>query len=1059
MKQGTTTHTGDRTVGMQVKWMVWASLFLSSLTFSAYAQQRVWTWESGPNQVDQAGTYGILGDAKKSNVPGGRTGMASWFRSNQHLWLFGGTAYDANGARGYTNDLWRYSIKADRWVWKHGSQTRGAHGIYGVKGTAADANTPGGRSHASYWTDAKGMLWLYGGVGRAASGSPGRLGDLWHYNPKKNQWTWIHGANTTEPAAVYGTKGTAADANTPGARTKAPTWVDDAGNLWLYGGLSHADSLHSDLWRYNPTTNQWAWMHGSKLANQAGVYGVQGTPAANHTPGARDDAAYATDKDGNFWLYGGNSTKGFATKNDVWRFNPQTTQWTWVHGSSGILKSASHGNKGVAAASNTPGSRRHIAMSADGSGSLWLYGGYMGAEGDMGDLWRFDTSTKQWTWIAGGKVGPMSTGSLPSSYGTKGVSLPSNTPPHRKSHTLWVDTPGNVWVFGGATSTAVDEGVFSDLWRYGLPINSDFDGVPDSVEVDAPNNGDGNNDGTADKSQSHVASFLADPTETYLTIEVTGTNAANHVLDNTKSVGSLTFPSTLPGNHFAPLGGVAFNLKLATGNLAPGSTVTVKMTDHIAQILQNTAGGAYRYYDTSGSQWRTMTSSTTRTNNTVTLTLTDGGIGDKDGIANGIIEHYGAHTRFNDKPNRNGLPINAIALTTMFDPTGRAFVGTYGFGIYRWSHASGWTLRKGRGADTLSTPFVYGLAAHGDTLFAATWGGGVFRSSDRFGSRWYQDGLTGKVIRTLAHTPTGTVYAAGNLTEVWIRKGGMWVEQGKIAPGATEPWDLAINPLDHSNLLAATRSGLYESADSGKTWVPTSLTGQTFSVEFSPITGDAYVGTDTGVQKRTKGQSLFSAVKTNTPIVYGLTFNHVGHLYVGYWGGLGVEFTKDGGATWTTLDFTAATQAASKSNNFRVTSVVASPVDGTLIVTTENNGVLVFPGEEVDPDLDLTGDDDPPIGTGRELESTLPKQIILDQNYPNPFNPETTIRFHLPETLLITLTVFDLLGRQVHVVHNGVLPAGAHNLTFDAARLPSGTYLYRLQTPRATRVRTMTLIK
>lgn len=1055
MKQGTTIQFDDWKVSTHTKWVVIASLCLSSLTTTAYAQQRMWTWENGPNQPRQAGTYGTLGDAKKSNVPGARNGAASWFRSNRALWMFGGVAHDADGNLGRANDLWRYNIKADRWVWKHGSKTRSSRGTYGVKGIANDTNTPSARTESAFWTDASEKLWLYGGNGKGATTGTGYLNDVWFYNPKRNQWTWKHGSNAMDASAVYGVKGTAAAANTPGGRAKAATSTDASGMFWLYGGVSHADSLRNDLWQYNPTTNQWTWVHGSKVANQRGVYGVKGTPAATNTPGARSDAAYATDKNGNLWLYGGNSTAGFALKGDLWRFDPQTNQWAWVHGHQGILEAASHGIKGVASASNVPGARRNASIRVDTSGTLWLYGGTMVGGGDMSDLWRFDTSTNQWTWVEGSQDGAGTLG-ITSSYGTQGVSLPSNFPPQRNDHSMWIDTPGNVWVFGGSSIYA--NGSYSDLWRYGLPINSDFDGVPDSVEVAAPNSGDGNNDGTADKSQSHVASFLADPTETYLTIEVTGTNATNHMLENTQSVGSLTFPTTLPEHIFAPLGGVSFNLKLATGNLVAGSTVTVKMIDHTAQILENTGGGAYRYYDTSGARWHVMTSSTTRATNTVTLTLTDGGIGDADGIANGVIKHYGAHTRFNDIPNRNGLPINAIALTTMFDPTGRAFMGTYGFGIYRWSASSGWTLRKGRGADTLSTPFVYGLAAHGDTVFAATWGGGIYRSTDRHGTRWKQDGLAGLVVRALTHTSTGTVYATGNLSEVWMRKGGTWVEQGKIAPGATEPWDLAINPFNHSNLLAATRSGLYESADSGKTWVATPVTEQTFSVEFSPITGDVYVGTATGVQKRTKGQLTFSVIKTNTPSVYGLTFNHVGHLYVGYWGGVGVEFTKDGGATWTTLDFTTVTQAASKSANFRVTGVMASPIDGTLIVTTEANGVLVFPGEEVDIDLDLTGDDDTPIGTDRETE-TLPEHITLQQNYPNPFNPETTIGFDLPQTELLKLVVYDLLGRRVRILHQGVLPAGHHQITFEASDFPSGTYLYRLETASAVQVRTMILLK
>ncbi len=89
----------------------------------------------------------------------------------------------------------------------------------------------------------------------------------------------------------------------------------------------------------------------------------------------------------------------------------------------------------------------------------------------------------------------------------------------------------------------------------------------------------------------------------------------------------------------------------------------------------------------------------------------------------------------------------------------------------------------------------------------------------------------------------------------------------------------------------------------------------------------------------------------------------------------------------------------------------------------------------------------------------VPTDFSLSQNYPNPFNPTTKIRFSLPKTHEVTLTVYDLLGREIKVIASGVQAAGTHEETFDASSLPSGTYLCRMQANGFTRVVKMVLMK
>jgi exopolysaccharide biosynthesis protein len=100
-----------------------------------------------------------------------------------------------------------------------------------------------------------------------------------------------------------------------------------------------------------------------------------------------------------------------------------------------------------------------------------------------------------------------------------------------------------------------------------------------------------------------------------------------------------------------------------------------------------------------------------------------------------------------------------------------------------------------------------------------------------------------------------------------------------------------------------------------------------------------------------------------------------------------------------------------------------------------------------------------PVTTSMDDESYLPTQTELYQNYPNPFNPSTVIQFSMPEAGMVSVTVYDLLGRVVAQPLNEQRSAGTHTLNFDASHLSSGMYIYRLETGRQQISRKMMLIK
>jgi N-acetylneuraminic acid mutarotase len=282
-----------------------------------------WTWVGGSALANKNGVYGTLGVADPGNIPGARGMAAVWVDSSNTVWLFGGAGYDAsNTIVGELGDLWKYS--SGQWTWMAGPKVMNQKGVYGTLGTSGASNIPGGRSAASYWIDASGNLWLFGGVGYDSNGSSLILNDLWKFSG--GQWTWMGGSKVGDQGPVYGTQGSASASNIPGARQFATAWSDASGNGWLFGGNGYYTSSKvgelNDLWKYSG--GQWTWVSGSNSANLNSTFGTEGILDPANVPGGRDFTTAWSDANGNLWLFGGwGQTPGAAGDlNDLWMYMP-----------------------------------------------------------------------------------------------------------------------------------------------------------------------------------------------------------------------------------------------------------------------------------------------------------------------------------------------------------------------------------------------------------------------------------------------------------------------------------------------------------------------------------------------------------------------------------------------------------------------------------------------------------------------------------------------------------------------------------------------------------------
>jgi|WetSurMetagenome_2_1015567.scaffolds.fasta_scaffold11346_3 hypothetical protein len=125
---------------------------------------------------------------------------------------------------------------------------------------------------------------------------------------------------------------------------------------------------------------------------------------------------------------------------------------------------------------------------------------------------------------------------------------------------------------------------------------------------------------------------------------------------------------------------------------------------------------------------------------------------------------------------------------------------------------------------------------------------------------------------------------------------------------------------------------------------------------------------------------------------------------------------------------------------------VASHSDYYGVVVWNNNGA---PGT-IDFDVS-TGID--------ESDATVPAEYALAQNYPNPFNAQTTIKYSLPIQSTVAIEIFDLLGRKIETLQEGIMPAGNHQAIWNASGQMSGIYLYRIKAGDYSKTQEMILLK
>ena len=344
---------------------------------------------------------------------------------------------------------------------------------------------------------------------------------------------------------------------------------------------------------------------------------------------------------------------------------------------------------------------------------------------------------------------------------------------------------------------------------------------------------------------------------------------------------------------------------------------------------------------------------------------------------------------------------------------------------------------------------------------ASTYGG--FRTTDH-GETWLPAGLDvtspGGLVRTDLVAPAKFYYLHGNKVSISTDKGETWTQLGAALPTTAIA---SIGVARRSATIAPVYAVLPDTANKimfydGKGWVqrnnglPTAYfnsvsphpTNNALAYAYTLYT--AYPGQK--IYKTTNQGSVWTNASGDLPNlnITGVIAHPTNPkiLFVStQW--FGMLKSTDGGATW----FRWMNGMPKTLWVESLAYIDSTAINGKFYVVagSHGRGVWVREGSAMEVTTSVTSGEQP-------------DRFVLEQNYPNPFNPSTTITFSLPEKERVTLQVFDINGRMVKdLIRGEEYPAGQHQVRFDGHDLASGTYLYRLTSPRQTLTRKMLLLK
>ena len=516
------------------------------------------------------------------------------------------------------------------------------------------------------------------------------------------------------------------------------------------------------------------------------------------------------------------------------------------------------------------------------------------------------------------------------------------------------------------------------------------------------------------------------------------------------------FISSDGGDHWSPTPHPAGQNSIFCMLALPGNSVLVS------------AGGGLFRSDDSGKSWVDLTHVYGGPFNQMYL--------DSSGSVFAATSGYGI-VKSTDRGN-SWLPLNQglttiYALAVIGSSHSTLIGGTQFRGVWRLENSDSQWLQTG-----LNTLGIHEILAHGSYLLASV-PYGLSRTVD-WGTHWR--GISPDYAYSfvqLESSPSGSVIGVSETKGIFRSNDTgatwQWLFGGFITEGYA-PWvrTIVVHP---SGTIVASGDSTYRSLNDGVSWesIPNVPAANAFA---TGPEGNIYAGSGDGIWVSTDQGAHWDSLGFKGEDVDVITVDHDGRHMYSFVSGRGLMRSSDGGASWRDsyaspglyyyfgsvvvnaihqvfyMPFDAGVARSTDYGDSWTDMSLGLPSPYLWTLAIDSSGYL-FAGTNEDG---VYRTNQSTTGIQQDVHA-LPSTTLLLQNYPNPFNPSTSIKFELPRTSQVSLTVFDMLGRQVSVLVNEKRDAGVYEVKFDGSGLSSGVYLYRIQAGTFVQTRKLLLLR
>ncbi len=400
------------------------------------------------------------------------------------------------------------------------------------------------------------------------------------------------------------------------------------------------------------------------------------------------------------------------------------------------------------------------------------------------------------------------------------------------------------------------------------------------------------------------------------------------------------------------------------------------------------------------------------------------------------------------------------------------FVGTLqGDVLLSTNNGTFWT-KVSSGLSTYQN--VSSLAVKETNIFAGISGSLITFLSTDFGATWTAD---------INESNNKYVVRGENIYEVFwyssvflsTNNGASWISASNGLPLKANVSSFIVSG---SNLYVGTLGeGIFLSTNNGTSWtaVNSGLTNM-FVPSFAVSGMDLFAGTLGGVFLSTNNGTSWTKVNSGLTNMFVPSLAVIGtNLFAGTFGG-GVFLSTNNGTSWTEVN-NGLTSNIVYSLAISGTNLFAGTIDGGVFLSTNNGTSWTAVNSGLHPKTTVkslaVSSTNLFAGTAYSMwrrplkemttsmgsEEPLLIEFSLSQNYPNPFNSSTVIGYQLPVSGVVSLKVYDILGREVTTLVNEQKVAGRYEVNFDASHLASGVYIYKLKTENYKSSKKMILVK